>query len=782
MNTKQTSELEHSVRKIVDFLYNQQIIAEDVVLKPARIVSDAPKNYFGESSFKTKIIRGLSDEFEFSVYFCNLEGKIGVMIGAGRDISSFAGPFFSGDFFRIDTEGKINQRLNESSVDSAGMASNAISLLKTFPKKIKNIPKAKHKGTVLAIMGSTLVKEFFYKYARQKKNKNMQKVAGITFRIAELNCEKLCLESYDQGGIYDFYLNTEGNAYPPQNPADYYADAYAAVCFGELFKKTWDQRYLEAGLLCLDFISRTYNNYQASSLVWYHRDFKNPAFIEAVENIYFNHLSSEKLQAYRNLIQKMESDYYSATNVFALRYHWMSARNHFFKRNDKVKKFLQKLEEDQLKDGLIQDNNYGALYFDSYDLTYHQYALACLARGLEYDQDAKSRKKAEKIFLRGALFSLNLLTPDGEVSYYGRGANNVYHLASGVYAFMKAAQMVKDEKLASQFVLGAEKILSYLLPYQQTNGMFATALNEEIAERYGWNHCATPYNAQSAYFLIDALKLLDQVKDNEDGNNNDSKNGLPFEKRGLVYFKPSGYMTVNTGNYYVVMFRGSPPSYGWSDNKHQVGIGGMCMLGISGKGSLLPIQDLSLNQDNKVALTTSYYSSFEEVFNGNLELFEGRIPLVLHSYAEKKQWYLFFDNFILMIYQGEGKIGNSVFNFPARADGAWKVDDSVDNRGKVICRSDDCGFFVQSIFSKLNYKASWQEKEVSNPRGKAKLIEFGELSESGEQLAVHVIVPFKDQMKEVNFSSSFENDLLKINIGKVIVQCSFNGKPEIIDV
>src|SRR6185436_7094743 len=134
----------------------------------------------------------------------------------------------------------------------------------------------------------------------------------------------------------------------------------------------------------------------------------------------------------------------------------------------------------QTAEGLLHDNI--DTYPDAHDLTYHQYSLACLAQGRHWVDDSRARE----IFLRGVRFSLAVTTPDGEIAYVGRGANNVYHVASAILAFETAARMEsQDAELVGQTRRAARLLLGQLERYVQPNGMLPTAMNHRIRERVG---------------------------------------------------------------------------------------------------------------------------------------------------------------------------------------------------------------------------------------------------------------------------------------------------------
>src|SRR3989338_744016 len=153
------------------------------------------------------------------------------------------------------------------------------------------------------------------------------------------------------------YINAEGREYTPRCMGNFYADAYSAYCFAKIYLERKDKIYLNSCLLALNFINRTYENYP-KDVVWYHHDFKNPAYIETVFLIK-DYISDEEFKKYSSLIKRLREDFYEPINVFALRLHWRSARKyHGFKDNMmRINNCINILKKNQTKEGLIHDNN-----------------------------------------------------------------------------------------------------------------------------------------------------------------------------------------------------------------------------------------------------------------------------------------------------------------------------------------------------------------------------------------------------------------------------------------
>lgn len=405
------------------------------------------------------------------------------------------------------------------------------------------------------------------------------------------------LVAYDRGGIWDDYVNMEAFRYEPQVAGTYYADAYSAYTFAWMADRGYGDDYWNAAALALDFIKNIYPRYEATYLDGMpHCDFKNPAYMETVEELMVKKYSPEELSRWRELYPRLTiNEEYSPTNVYALRYHWWSAYNHYCAKlslSDCINKYepeelLPRLKEDQTPDGLIQDNNYSEIsfggYSDAFDLTYHLYALSWLARGYDY----LPLPDVWNMLKKGAALSLSLTTPGGEVSYLGRSANNIYHLISGVYVFLRVAK--EDQDLAPRYYRAARKIFDYFNPFRLSEGNYPVGLNSHHRELMGWSHCQTPYNGTNAYFLIRCLPLLPTPDREEEP--------LELESDALLFYPESRHAALSNSSIYAVIFAGSDISPYPHSGVHNTGVAGLAILGMQQKPSLLPILEQSLREE-----------------------------------------------------------------------------------------------------------------------------------------------------------------------------------------
>lgn len=416
---------------------------------------------------------------------------------------------------------------------------------------------------------------------------------GITFIYRGINSEgELILQSFDMGGIFDYHLNIEAIAFEPQVAGTYYADAYSAYAFAWMAEQGYGKNYKEAAAMALDFVQRIYPEYAPVKLdAFGHSDFKNPVYMETVEQFMKKWVEDSRYQGWKSLFpQLVNTEGYSPTNVYALRYCWWAMRNYYIEStsdNDKTipQEYFEKVRLDQKSDGLLMDNNhskefYGG-YVDSHDLTYHLYGLSWLIKGYEY----YPMEQVMESILKAAQFSLSLTTSAGECSYIGRSANNVYHMICALFNFLFAAK--QNNALAGQFYRASRLIWNYLKPYQQSDGSFPVGLNDYPEERLGWSHCQSPYNASNAYFLIQALN---QIQDNI------AEEPLELEKTGWVFYPDARYAAYNNNHYYCVLFSGCDLSPYPHSGVHNTGIAGLAALGLPYQTSLLPILEQSLRE------------------------------------------------------------------------------------------------------------------------------------------------------------------------------------------
>jgi len=553
-------------------------------------------------------------------------------------------------------------------------------------------------------------------------------MSGVTFRWRHMDVEEkiLDIESYDHGGIFDSFLNAEGYNYPPQVAGNYYADAYSALLFAWLYRQTGTQEFRQASISALCFVKRVYPQYLPAKIVWHHSDFKNPAYMEALEILL--ELDEEIGDAtgaqLRALYHDFCEDQYSPTNVFALRYHWYATRNEIVKSGgmEVINKCLCRLQQDQTAEGLFHDN--APTYPDAHDLTYHQYTLACLAQGLMW----KDNPTAKELFIRGVWFSLQLVTPDGEIAYVGRGANNVYHFASTILAFEFAANLSIDNPiLAGQFRRAAKKLCQTLARWQQPNGMLPTAMNNLVNERVAWNHCETPYNALSASFLMKASHVANQeIEDSP----------FPMENNGhFEVFEDSAYAGVRTSQYYAVLFGGCAQSYAWSEGMHRTGLSGLAQLGLPGVGPFLPILDHPTMGNEPPMNDQPIINGIPSYESGTMRKCEASIPGIVmkQSYgnAIMERLYLFLDTLVVVITRVFPEQTNQslavcgIVSMPMRCDPGWTF--HCPTNGTVVLEGPGGRLITSVLYTSSNVKMLRRvSKTVTNPRGLAARVDLAD--------------------------------------------------------
>jgi hypothetical protein len=405
---------------------------------------------------------------------------------------------------------------------------------------------------------------------------------GVTFRLCQHPEQEntFVCESYDEGGIFDEYINAEGLSYPHQVAGNYYADAYSCLVFERMFRLTHDDKWLKASLASQRFTQRVYPQYMPASIVWHHSDFKNAAIVE-------EQLASQSIPGVIQpwSIDTFYEDRYEPTNVFALRYHWKSVLAKLT-NDDKLlqsaNKDLEKVACDQTDDGLFHDNI--ATYPDAHDLTYHQYSTACLGLGLLQTEDPKGWD----MFNRAVRFTLNALSPSGEPAYTGRASNNIHQSASAILAFSIAASRSSKIDEIDMFLKGISVMAVRLKSFQLDSGMLPTAMNTYVDKRMAWNHCETPYNGLVGYMLLRAASILEQLTESENSTL------LPLEQEHTWLANDAGFASLGNGHQYLVFFAGCDRSYGWSEDRHVTGCAGLALFGDVNGNSLLPCLDVSI--------------------------------------------------------------------------------------------------------------------------------------------------------------------------------------------
>ena len=309
---------------------------------------------------------------------------------------------------------------------------------------------------------------------------------GLVWQVEASSSSEVVLSCADAGGVLETRANTESDRWPAQAAGMYYADAFAAAVFARLAMD--DERWRTAARAAMRHVTATYRRYPPAP-IWYHHEFKNAALAEAAAML------GEPAPSW------LHGDSYEPTNVMAVRLHWLAARAARPQRGDmrRIARCRAVLLERQAPNGLFRDDR-PPLHDDVHDLSYHLFALGFIARYLSSCEDAK----LQAAFRRGCMLVRDTQLRDGQVALCGRGTNNSYQTAAAIHALTFAETRFPAEGFGE----GAAAAWHYLSKWRQDDGWFPVACNGETEARMGWNHCATPYNALVAYFLLCTADLV----------------------------------------------------------------------------------------------------------------------------------------------------------------------------------------------------------------------------------------------------------------------------------
>lgn len=382
----------------------------------------------------------------------------------------------------------------------------------------------------------------------------------------------LCI---DYGGIYEDYLTSQNKRYPSQVGTDLYTSSMAAYIFfhyknKEPFNDSYDSSYSY-------FLN--YHNYHRQRLEFDHKEFDYaPLTLAFGENF------SAKFYGWTK---------YDPINVYGLRLHNenLKTKNNFLR-----KAFIFfKLFFNQTKSGLIRDNHMGRS-INSIDLTYHQFTIAELILANFH----KKKNIFDKIILKGINFSVNMSLQNGEATYYGRGANNIYHLASFCCALFLSYYRYGFNKISN-----LSDSLDYLLSHKEVNSKFdndmvlPTAINEhDASEMIGWHGSCLQYEAQSAFYLIQAMRL------SKSSLTNHSQENIPILQ--LIDTKHKTYPFFNIFNSsknirLVICY--STENRVWNGGINETGYPGACALLINGINYLAINEKISYKNNKSILLS-----------------------------------------------------------------------------------------------------------------------------------------------------------------------------------
>jgi hypothetical protein len=305
-------------------------------------------------------------------------------------------------------------------------------------------------------------------------------VAGVNYRKESASMYR-CL---DRGAIYENWLTTRWTPYPSQVGSDLYTSACAARVFQWMHERTGDVRWQHACDELRQYFAGFFDGVR-QRIEFDHREFAYGPLLRA--------FGAELAAGFAGWTR------YDPVNVFGLRlYNLGMSYKPTLANAFKLWLIAAVVRRNQSGEGLIADNFRG-MCVRSADLTYHHYALAMLCLG----NSRIGSRAIDATITRGIAFSLRQQLCTGEVAYYGRAANNVYHLAA-----FAAALVYGKRRLGMDVDDALGRALRRLAEFQETDGVWNTCMSGRPEhEMSGWHGSAVQYSALSALMLAEALEL-----------------------------------------------------------------------------------------------------------------------------------------------------------------------------------------------------------------------------------------------------------------------------------
>ncbi|MFH1942967.1 MAG: hypothetical protein ABIL68_12770, partial [bacterium] len=210
------------------------------------------------------------------------------------------------------------------------------------------------------------------------------------------------------------------------------------------------------------------------------------------------------------------------------------------------------------------DGCYDDAFQQSRPIQYHVYTLALLHRIFLLHQDNRLKKH----FLAGVHYFTQFIDPDGCFNYLGRGQEQIFGYAVGLYVLEAAKQL--DEMNARLYQSYRDRVWNYLVGFFR-DGHFPLVLNSrEDAEKCGWYdyHHLTVYNA----FLGAWLALTHSLKTSAVSGEK-KQDGTPrfyfqyFEStKNIIISKDAYFVTLSGGNREYFSEPGLTPIHVWFKN------------------------------------------------------------------------------------------------------------------------------------------------------------------------------------------------------------------------
>ncbi|MEI6559673.1 MAG: hypothetical protein WCO00_14820 [Rhodospirillaceae bacterium] len=353
----------------------------------------------------------------------------------------------------------------------------------------------------------------------------------------------------DHGAVYELLLTSHAVRYPSQVGTDLYTNSCAAALFRIMADRSGEPAWREA---------------LAASLAYFTGLRRHPRQRLESDHREFDYGPLRLALGADAAAPSLGWTNYDPVNVYGLRYFNDSLTGDASRRN----LILGVLEHNQSRDGLLRDNFAGNAVASA-DLTYHQYALAMLCLGNARVGDSR----ADRIIEKALACSVAQLLETGEGTYYGRGANNVYHLASLATALCYGAA-----RLGLDTAAALARVAARLEAFQTEGGLWPTAMNHAPpALMIGWHGSNSQYGALSAFLLFEGAALLATA-----GEGAAPARPLP----ALDGHRTPGQLVLRGHGLELALSAGGGP-IPWSQGLHGAGFAGMTALVAGGRNLLL---------------------------------------------------------------------------------------------------------------------------------------------------------------------------------------------------
>ncbi len=357
---------------------------------------------------------------------------------------------------------------------------------------------------------------------------------GIGLKVIQNKDEQVILKVYDYGGIFDPI------AY--KVPGDHYATTHFALLGAILYRESMDPEILEKVKKAIEFHLSTSKDEYCFDDWGYHWDFKNYAFLETFRLLKDDLSEEEKVHWIRGLKSLRENKKNSLTNWVAMRAYSALLRYRLFKIPFDMFKFWRRvlvINKVRQSDGCYDDSPN-----QSRPIQYHVFTLALLHRIFSLHPESKTREN----FLSGVNYFIRFIDPDGCFNYIGRGQEQIFGYAVGVYVLEAAKDL--DEENTDIYQYNLDKIWNYLLGFQRDEHFPIVLNNRRDEEKFGWYdyHYLTVYNAFLGVWIGFSHLLRKESRLNAYYTNDYTY----FE-----FFKSTGNIVVSKDEYFIVLSGGT---------------------------------------------------------------------------------------------------------------------------------------------------------------------------------------------------------------------------------